>query len=461
MSDTSVTTIITATPIFGTNIFATGTYVAVYNSSGALISLTGNIIVEDPGTHSFTDFTSAATVGETNGVYYADFTSGGPFTALQLVWVGETPSTYSGTNPLSPPFSYVTEAGSGSELLNPSSTGSLVNFVACYCPGTLIGTPDGDVAVENLVEGQLVTTASGEAKPIHWIGRRTINIRRHPDPDMVRPIRIAAGALAEATPTRDLLVSPDHAILLDGALIPARLLVNHRSVTEMTETRSVTYFHVELDRHDIIVANGALAESYLDTGNRAIFVAESVVTADVDLSVGQRLRMPADGACMPLVTDPEAVFPIWQRIADRAGLEVFESGETTGGYGGIRLIAGSRTLRPVAVEGDRLIFALPRDTSEVRLVSGTMRPNKARPWLDDRRELGVAVKAISADHTAVALDGPALTTGWWDVEHAGTAAFRWTSGNAAFALPKGTKLLTVRLHAVMAEAEQPAFAQAA
>jgi hypothetical protein len=461
MSDTSVTTIISSTPIFGSDIYATGEYVSVYSASGVLVSVTGNIEVEDPTTGAYTDFTADSSVATNGTEYTAAFTApGGAFTALQLVWNTETPSTYAATDPLVEPSSYLTQAATGSELLNSANTGTLANF-PCYCAGTLIRTPDGDVAVEFLAEGQLVVTASGEATPVRWIGRRTVNVRRHPDPAMVRPIRIAAGALSENMPARDLLVSPDHAMLVDGALIPARLLVNHRSVTEVIGVRTVTYFHVELDRHDIIIANGAPAESFLDTGNRRALADAPVTAVEVDLSAGPRSRTTAEGVCMPLVTDPETVFPIWQRIAERAGLAVREVAEAVADHGSIRLMVGTRALRPVVVEGDSLIFPLPRDTRAVRLVSASAQPSKSRPWLDDRRSLGLAVKAISADHSAVALDGPALTTGWWDVEHAGTSFFRWTSGDAAFALPEGTKLLTVRLHAVMAVADQAVFARAA
>ena len=460
MPNQSVTTVITSTPLFGPDIYATGTYTAVYSAAGVLISVTGNIFVEDPTTHAFTDFTVDSSVATSGTQYTATFTSvSGPITSLQLVWNTETAKTYTGTNSASPPASYVTESGV-KETLSASHTGVLENF-PCFCAGTLIRTPDGDVAVETLAEGQLVVTASGEAKPIRWIGQRTVNVRHHADPALVRPIRIAIGALGEGMPTRDLMVSPDHAMLVDGALIPARLLVNHRSVTEATEAKVVTYFHVELDRHDIIIAEGAPAESFLDTGNREAFATTPVTMIGADFSVAQRLRMPHDGACMPLVTDPAAVFPIWQRIADRAGLEVCEGGKAVPGHAEIRLMVGSRLLRPVVIEGEQLIFALPRNTSEVRLVSGAVQPNKARPWLDDRRELGVAVKAIIADHAAVALDSPALTTGWWDIERAGSIAFRWTRGEGAFALPKGTKLLTVRLYDVMPMAEETVFAKAA
>jgi hypothetical protein len=468
MSDTTIFTQIKTAPIFGTNLFASGFYDATYDASGALISVTGDIIVDNPISHAISLFTLDTSVSGTGGGQYtADFVVDGTnnlsivghITELDLVWNTETPTAYAGTYPGSGPFSLVIEGG-GPSLINSNDTGTLQNF-PCYAAGTLIRTVDGEIAVENLAEGQLVVTASGTAKPIRWIGRRTVNVRRHADPATVRPIRIAAGALAEGVPARDLLVSPDHAMLVDGALIPARLLVNNRSITEATDVKIVTYFHVELDSHDIIIAEGAQAESFLDTGNRAVFANTDVSAMNVDLSVAQRLRMPAEGACMPLVTDPEAVFPIWQRIADRAGLEVRESIETAGGHGDVRLIADGRTLRPVVTEGDRLIFALPRDTSELRLVSTAVRPSMARPWLDDRRDLGVAVKSIMADHATVALDSPALGTGWWDVEHAGMSAFRWTNGDAGFALPKGTKLLSIRLHAATADAEKPVLAHAA
>ena len=85
------------------------------------------------------------------------------------------------------------------------------------------------------------------------------------------PIRIQAGAFAPNTPRRDLLLSPDHAVYVDGRLIPVRYLVNGASIAQV-ETDSVTYWHVELDRHDVILAEGLAAESYLDTGNRSVFV---------------------------------------------------------------------------------------------------------------------------------------------------------------------------------------------
>ncbi len=321
-----------------------------------------------------------------------------------------------------------------------------IELVTCFAAGVRILTPAGEVAVESLAIGQSVMTASGEAKPIRWLGHRTIDLTRHSRPESVRPIRIAAGALAEGLPVRDLLVSPDHGMLVDGALIPARMLINHRSITEETGAASVTYFHVELDKHDIIFAEGAPSESYLDTGNRNVFDNAAVTVINPDLSVAQRLRMPAHGACMPLVTDSANVLPVWQRLAERAGTtaDEVEAGLSPVGNGDIRLVVGSRTVRPVVEEADEVIFALPRDASQVRLVSAAARPNRTRPWLNDRRSLSFAVTDVFADQTAIPLD-----------------SFRWSDGDAVIAVPSGTKLLRIRLHARMLDGGRERQAEAA
>ena len=136
-------------------------------------------------------------------------------------------------------------------------------FTACYAAGTRILTASGEVAVEALRIGQRVCTAEGEMKPISWIGHRTIV-------GEVWPVRVRAHAFGPGQPHRDLWLSQDHAVLVDGVLIPIRYLVNGATVCQ--ERRDwVTYFHVELAMHDGLLAEGLPAESYLDTGNRAAF----------------------------------------------------------------------------------------------------------------------------------------------------------------------------------------------
>ena len=140
---------------------------------------------------------------------------------------------------------------------------------ACFCRGTLIRTARGDVPVEALVIGDRVVTVSGSAEPVRWIGRRAYRGRflRH----AVRPVRIAAGAFGGGVPTRDLRVSPCHAMLLHGVLVPAGELLNGRSVTVDTDCQEVEYFHVELPQHDALWAEGAASESFVDDDSRMLF----------------------------------------------------------------------------------------------------------------------------------------------------------------------------------------------
>lgn len=142
--------------------------------------------------------------------------------------------------------------------------------VSCFVTGTRIQTAQGAIPVESLRIGDRVRTAAGGLEPIRWIGRRRLDLRRHSDPDAVRPIRIAAHAFGPAIPARPLLLSPDHAVFSDGVLIPARHLVNGRSVT-VSELEHFTYWHVELEHHDVILAEGLPVETYLECGHRADF----------------------------------------------------------------------------------------------------------------------------------------------------------------------------------------------
>jgi hypothetical protein len=142
---------------------------------------------------------------------------------------------------------------------------------ACFLASTRIATPAGDVPIERLAVGDMVLTARGGACPIVWIGYRHLDLTLHPTPARVQPILIHAGAFADGVPRRDLFLSPDHAVLRNGALVPARLLVNGASIQRDTGCCAVTYYHVELDAHDLLLAENLPAESYLDTGNRGWF----------------------------------------------------------------------------------------------------------------------------------------------------------------------------------------------
>jgi collagen type I/II/III/V/XI/XXIV/XXVII alpha len=163
----------------------------------------------------------------------------------------------------------------GSETASTKTGNGLVSIdLACFCAGTHILTPHGDVAVESLQVGDTVLTvrADGPAtRRVIWTGQRSIDITRHATPDLIRPVRILAGAFGPGLPERDLRLSPSHAVYVDGALIEVFRLVNGVSVVRERATNHVTYHHIELEAHDIVLAEGLASESFLDTGNRDMF----------------------------------------------------------------------------------------------------------------------------------------------------------------------------------------------
>ncbi len=142
--------------------------------------------------------------------------------------------------------------------------------IACFAAGTRIATPSGEVPVEYLKPGDRVVCASGTNQRIVWIGYRRLDIARHKRPDKLLPIRIMPGALDDGIPNRPLFLSPDHAVFVDGVLIPVKFLCNGRTIVQVPADR-VTYYHIELPRHDVVFAEGLPTESYLDTGNRSSF----------------------------------------------------------------------------------------------------------------------------------------------------------------------------------------------
>ncbi len=136
--------------------------------------------------------------------------------------------------------------------------------------GTRVLTERGQVAVEALTVDDRLITASGDVQPITWIGHRQIACRRHAEPEKILPVRIAPGAFGENQPARDLYLSPDHAVFAERVLIPVKHLINGTTIQQI-DVETVVYFHIELAAHDIILAEGLPAESYLDTGDRRAF----------------------------------------------------------------------------------------------------------------------------------------------------------------------------------------------
>ena len=142
----------------------------------------------------------------------------------------------------------------------------------CFLAGTVIATPEGSRAIETLRAGDLVLTADGLALPVRWLGRQTI-ATRFADPLRIAPIRIRRDALGDNLPVRDLFVSPDHALMVDGVFVQAGALVNGVSITREDRDlpESFVYFHVELADHSLILAEGVPAETFIDNVDRLAF----------------------------------------------------------------------------------------------------------------------------------------------------------------------------------------------
>ena len=155
----------------------------------------------------------------------------------------------------------------------PFPTFNTADFATCYLPGTLVSTPQGSKAVENLRIDDLVLTKEGRSVPIKWMGRQTVSTRFGPA-ERLMPVRFAAGALGDDLPHSDLTVTADHGMLIDGVICHAGALVNGTTITrvplsEMGETYTV--YHIETDEHEIILANGAPAETFIDNVSRRVF----------------------------------------------------------------------------------------------------------------------------------------------------------------------------------------------
>ena len=178
----------------------------------------------------------------------------------------------------------------------------------CFASGTRISTMRGEIAVERVEVGDIVLTASGAQRPVRWIGHREMDGANAPLPFEVRPVRIRAGAFGGDLPHRDLYLSPGHPVLVGteadgtgGHLVPIMCLINGTTI-ERVPVESVTYWHVELDAHDILLAEGLPAESYIDLGSRPWFDGAAGALYDPDIAAP---GMP--GRCRPVAADGAVV----------------------------------------------------------------------------------------------------------------------------------------------------------
>jgi Hint domain len=325
--------------------------------------------------------------------------------------------------------------------------------MSCFLRGTLIQTPGGEVPVEALRTGDLVQTLSSMCLPIKWIGHRKVKVGSSRERHMTAPVRIRQSSFDEGMPHRDLLVSPGHAIFVDGMLICVRQLINGTTIRQESEWNLVEYFHVELDFHDILLAEGLAAESYLDTNNRGFFVNGGMpLILHPDLTDKADYPKREAHSCAPFASDEARVRPVWQRLSERAA-SLGSMPPTADAFddSALHLVAAGKIIQPNSVSTKAFIFVLPRGITEVRLVSRAGSPIHKRPLLDHRRTLGVRVKRIvlrdATEFHDIPIDHPGLRQGWCAVERDEQGMRRWTNGDAILPLPGmgGPNILEIHL----------------
>jgi hypothetical protein len=189
---------------------------------------------------------------------------------------------------------------------------------------------------------------------------------------------------------------------------------------------AVTYFHVELDQHDIIYAEGMPAESYLDTDNRADFEGEAALNLHPDMTV----KIWREHGCAPLLMDGPALAATHALLLRRA--EALGWAPTRDPA--LRVLADGQEIQP-----ESNVYQIPPGTSWLRLLSRSVVPQERDASIEDRRRLGVAVAELGFDGTAP-LD-EAFGPGFYAAE----PGWRWTNGDGWLSVPVGVRRMSLRL----------------
>jgi len=340
----------------------------------------------------------------------------------------QQPSSVSAT--VAAPNTVVDNSGPGvtSGTLGANPTLPTTSSVVCFAAGTLIRTMSGDVAVEKLAIGDIVVTASGEQRPIVWLGHRKVVSASLPNPRDAWPVRIAADAFGAGKPSRDLYVSPAHSICVDcvgEVMIEAQLLVNGATITR-EPVDEIDYWHVELETHEVLLANDLPAESYLAMRNREFFVERAGASFRSDFG-------DAD-FCRPRANDGPVLAAVRAQLEARAAL----LGYARESDPSLRLVVDGVDVAPIGAEGVA-VFLLPKSAQDVRLLSTTFVPSDDLGHNLDARRLGLCVQGLSLSDgratTQIALSEPALAEGFFPEEGADGREWRWTRGELA--LPAG------------------------
>jgi hypothetical protein len=313
----------------------------------------------------------------------------------------------------------------------------------CFARGTRILTQTGYAPVEQLQPGDKVATIGGEVRPVRWVGWRTVDLQTHSRPASVWPVCISANAFEAGKPARDIFLSPDHAVYLRGQLVPVKLLVNSATIRREKNTLAVTYFHVELDRHDILIAENLGLETYLDTGNRGMF----------ENAAGKPWGSPVFGRGKQFDSHAYAELcltgPILREIREEIFQRTLALGYRQKTLQEIFLVVDGRMIARRSGAPSLPCFRLePGHSGIVTIHSPSFVPAEfsgGAAFEDDWRSLGVAIRRIKLGLKSVTLRDIARSGIYPRGEH---DIADWTDGNGEISVGSDTTIIGLNISAL-------------
>ncbi|WP_336946720.1 Hint domain-containing protein [Asaia sp. HN010] len=306
-------------------------------------------------------------------------------------------------------------------------------FEVCYLAGTLIDTPQGRRPVETLRPGDPVYCYSDGTRHVEIIQFCGEGYKRV-DTDLPLtlagyPVEVAAHAFGPDAPCQNLLVTPEHCLFLDGKLVPSRLLVDGHAIKYRTDMTAYKYYHIETQKHRLIDCNGILSETYLDTGNRAIFTHHEALEGFTP-----QQRLWSRDAVAPLVTQADTVLQIRKMFPALQGRNGRSEDVLQTPY---LQTASGRRIPPMRCDCNRVVFLLRERTDCFYLCSDTHIPSECYGChLDDRRSLGVLAGEIdlyspSGTKSLTRHLQRARLPGWHERDN---GHWRWTAGSGLVTL---------------------------
>jgi hypothetical protein len=408
-------------------------------SGGGLASFADGVVDQDfvfsgPGTIAFNDPQDVSAVGITDFNYRDAILVPSVTMAQSLLADGITFTT---ALPPGETLAIVSFGGAAEMIAQANNT------PPCFARGTRLLTPAGYVPVQDLRPGNLVVTTTGAAEPIRWIGWRTIDLTDHGRPDAIRPIRVTPDALGDGVPSREVQLSPDHALFLEGHLIPVKLLVNSATIVRDMTSLAVTYFHVELARHSVVLAEGLPVETYLDTGNRSMF--ENAAGTPHAAPVFGRGKQWDKSAFAPLCIAGPTLRAVRTKIFDRlaaAGYRHQVMPDVT------LAVRGRKISRSSGMAWLPCFRLPPGHGGEIGIRSASFVPAEmavAAGDDEDWRHLGAGIRRIRLDDQIVAPQEIAVSG--FHPRGGGDLA-DWTDGNATILVPPETKVVALNILAL-------------